>query len=68
MEFSSGEDRVERGFRVRERNDMRDRNGSMLSEECGYSDICVWGGVNSQYLRGQQTTNETAKANVDLEQ
>lgn len=46
---------------------MRDGNGPMLSEECRYSDICVWGGVNSQYLHRQQATNETAKTRVDLE-
>lgn len=40
VEFPSGEDRVKRGFRVRERDDMGDRDGTMLGEECGYGDIC----------------------------
>lgn len=39
VELSSGEDRVERGFRVGERNDMRDRHWSVLGKERGYSNI-----------------------------
>lgn len=42
---------------------MRDGNGPMLSEECGYSDICVWGGEQSVSPRA----NKTAETSVDLQ-